>query len=177
MNETGKQGKFYRETRIIAISGKQYSGKDMLADLILARLPEFQKIPLALAIKVAYAKQHHLTLEELEANKAQHRPGLIALGNWGRAQDPDYWLKQVLTQPGKILISDMRLKREYDLLKQQGAFLIRLEADRAIRATRGHIVSEGDPTENELDAVTDWDFILTNNQSVTDLKAKLDAMF
>jgi phosphomevalonate kinase len=177
MDETGKQGKFCRESRIIAISGKQYSGKDMLADLILVRLPEFQKIPLALAIKVAYAKQHQLTLEELEANKAQHRPGLIALGNWGRTQDPDYWLKQVLTRPGKILISDMRLKREYDLLKQQGAFLIRLEADRGIRATRGQIVSEDDATENELDSVTDWDLMLNNNQSVADLKARIDTLF
>ncbi|WP_373532338.1 hypothetical protein [Vampirovibrio sp.] len=177
MNETGNPAKSLRESRIIAISGKQYSGKDVLADLILARLPAFRKTPLALAIKMEYANQHHLTLEALEANKAQHRPGLIALGNQRRATDPDYWLKQVLTQPGNLLISDMRLKREYDLLKQKGAFLIRLEADRAIRATRGHIVSENDPTENELDTVTDWDLILLNNQSVQALKNKLDSLF
>ncbi len=170
MPKTGHPPKDLGQCEIIAISGKQYSGKDTLARLLLARLPVFQQIPIAQAIKMAFAQQHGLTVEEVEAHKAQYRPGLIELGNWGRAQDPDYWLKQVLSQPGKKLISDVRLKREYDLLKAHGAFLIRLEASREIRAQRGQIVSESDPTENELDAITDWDWVLVNNGSVADLE-------
>ncbi len=166
MPETRKQ---LQNAEIIAISGKQYAGKDLLAQLLLEMLPEFRKIPLALAIKQAYAQQQRLTLAEIEANKAQYRPDLIALGDWGRQQDPDYWLKQVLAQPGKKIISDLRMKREYELLREQGAFLIRLNADRDVRAQRGIIVSEDDPTENELDATTDWDAVLTNNGSVEDL--------
>lgn len=173
MDETGNQGQALRESRIIAISGKQYSGKDVLAGLILERLPEFRKIPLALAIKEEYAQRHNLTLEEIETNKARYRPDLIELGNWGRAQDPDYWLKKVLDQPGRLLISDMRLKREYDLLKENGAFLIRLEAERAVRASRGSIVSEDDPTENELDGIKGWNLVLTNNGTLTTLKDQL----
>mgnify|MGYP003311019439 CR=1 FL=1 len=45
-----------------------------------------------------YGKEKGLTYEEIEANKAQYRADLIALGNWGRAQDPDYWLKKILEQ-------------------------------------------------------------------------------
>lgn len=174
MNETRPEPHALRNAQLIAISGKQYTGKDLLADLLIEHWPHFKKVPLALAIKEEFAKRHGLTLAEIEANKAHYRPGLIELGNWGRAQDPDYWLKQVLSQPGKKIISDMRLKREYDLLKAEGAFLIRLETDRAIRAKRGHIVSEDDPTERELDRITEWDLVLENNASPDALIAQIE---
>jgi phosphomevalonate kinase len=165
-----------REIEIIGISGKQYAGKDVLTRLIIAKYPEFKQIPLAQAIKQQYANQHGLTLEEIEAYKAEHRPGLIDLGDWGRAQDPDYWLKQVLEQPGKKIISDVRLRREYDLLRQHGAFLIRLEASREIRSQRGVLVSENDLTECDLDTVTDWDAVLYNNGEVSELKTQVNAL-
>lgn len=174
MDKTRPAPHALRHAHLIAISGKQYSGKDLLTDLLIKRLPGFKKIPLALAIKEEFANRHGLTLAEIEAHKAQYRPGLIALGNWGRAQDPDYWLKQVLSQPGKKIISDLRLKREYDLLKAEGAFLIRLEADRAIRAKRGDIVSEDDPTEWELDKIAEWDLRLENNDSPDELIAQIE---
>lgn len=167
------------EARIIGISGKQYAGKDLLADLLLARLPGFQKVPIAGAIKTAYANEHGLTLEALETNKAEHRPGLIAKGDWGRAIDPDYWLKDVLNQPGEKIISDVRMKREYDLLREHGAFMIRLEADRAVRDQRGMLVSEADKTETELDGIPEsgWEVVLTNNGSVADLESQLNRLF
>jgi phosphomevalonate kinase len=168
--------KMLKNTEIIAIAGKQYSGKDRLTHLIIQQWPEFNKTPLALAIKQAYGQKNGMTLLEIEANKAQHRPGLIALGDWGRQQDPDYWLKQVLNQPGKKIISDMRLKREYDLLRQYNAFLIRLNADRSIRAQRGKLVSEDDPTETELDTITEWDAVLYNNGSVEELQQQLNML-
>jgi phosphomevalonate kinase len=168
-----ESGKSLRNATLIGISGKQYAGKDFLTDLLLKHLPGFTKVPLALAIKRAYAEQHNLTLEEIERHKAQHRPGLIALGDWGRKQSPDYWLKQALAYPGKKIISDVRLQHEYDFLHEHGAFLIRLDADRAVRAQRGAIVNENDPTETQLDDVRDWDAILTNNGSPKDLEHQL----
>ena len=161
------------DIRLIAISGKQYSGKDVLTRLLLARLPAFRQLPLARAIKQAYAEREGLSLAEVELHKAQHRPGLIALGDWGRKQDSDYWLKQVLNTPGCLIISDLRLQREYDMLKAAGAFLIRVNADRSVRATRGTLVSETDATECELDGITDWDALLTNNGSVKDLEKQV----
>jgi phosphomevalonate kinase len=171
-----ESGKSLRNATLIGISGKQYAGKDFLTDLLLKHLPGFTKVPLALAIKRAYAEQHNLTLEEIERHKAQHRPGLIALGDWGRKQSPDYWLKQALAYPGKKIISDVRLKHEYDFLHEHGAFLIRLDADRAVRAQRGTIVNEHDPTETQLDDVQDWDAILTNNGSPKDLQRHLEQL-
>ena len=172
-----KTGKKLQDAPIIGLSGKQFSGKDVLTRLLLERLPQFRQVPLALAIKQVYAQQQGISLVELEAHKAQHRPGLIELGDWGRAQDPDYWIQQVLQQPGTKIISDVRLVREFELLRQQGAFLIRVEAVRAIRAQRGQLVSETDPTECALDDRTDWDAVLLNNGSVVELAQQLDQWF
>ncbi len=162
---------------IIGISGKQFSGKDQLTALLLERLPQFTQMPLALAIKQAYGKQHGLSLEEIEIHKAHYRPGLIALGDWGRSQDPDYWLKQVLEVPGFKIISDVRLRREYDLLREQGAFLIRMEASRSVRSERGVLVSEDDLTECDLDSVTHWDAVLRNERTLEALKEQLEGLF
>lgn len=161
------------DATIIGISGKQFSGKDALTKMLLEQLPDFTQVPLALAIKQAYAQENEMTLADIEAHKAFHRPGLIAKGDWGRAQDPDYWIKQVLAIPGKKIISDVRLQREYDLLKDSGAFLIRLEADRDVRWHRGTLVSEDDPTECELDGVKDWDAVLYNNASIEMLEVQV----
>ena len=163
-----------KDARIIAISGKQYAGKDFLADLLLKHFPDFEKTPLAAAIKQEYGNQHGLTVEEIEADKATHRPGLIAMGDWGRSQDPDFWLKKVKEWPGKIIIPDVRLKREYDALKDWDAYLIRLHADRDVRSRRGTIVSEGDPTETQLDDIDEWNLTLINNGAPEDLQAQLN---
>lgn len=164
------------QTQIIGISGKQFAGKDVLADWLVEAFPEFKKIPLALAIKQAYSEKTGLSLEEIEANKPVHRPELIALGDWGRAQDPYYWLKKVLSLPGHKILSDVRLKREHELLRHADAFLIRLDADLDVRAARGTLVSETDMTECDLDDVTDWDAKLQNNSTVESFRAEVDTL-
>jgi len=164
--------------KIIGLSGKQYAGKDAVATLLIKTLPQYRQVPIAMAIKKAYGQQHNLSLAKIEAHKAQHRPGLIALGDWGRAQDLDYWLKAVIAQSeaGPIIISDVRLRREYELLRHHGAFLIRVEADRTVRANRGQLVSETDPTECDLDNIQDWDAVIENNGDKTQLEESLQQM-
>ncbi|MBY0450899.1 MAG: hypothetical protein K2X01_09780 [Cyanobacteria bacterium] len=156
--------------RIIAISGKQFSGKDVLADLLCQMFPGYQKKPIASAIKRRYAAAHDLSLEALETNKATHRPGLIAMGDWGRAQDPNYWLTALLEDAVPSIVSDMRLRHEYHFFRKRGAFCIRLNAERSVRETRGFLVSENDPTECDLDDIrdSDWDCVLENNGSRAD---------
>ena len=79
--------------KIIIFSGKQYSGKDTAAKILLDVMPDFRRCAMGDIIKIEYGKQHGLTYEEIEANKVQYRQGLIDLGNWGRQQSPDYWLE------------------------------------------------------------------------------------
>lgn len=158
---------------LIAISGKQFAGKDKLADLLLAELPGFYKVPLAKAIKIEFANLYHLTPDDIESDKPRYRTGLIALGQGRRLEDPDYWIKQVLQVPGQKIVSDLRMRREFDYFKAHRAFLIRLEADRAVRAKRGTLVSEDDATECELDDMTGWDAVVINNGTLDELKRQV----
>ncbi len=156
---------------IIIFSGKQYSGKDTAAKILMEAMPNFKRCAMGDIIKIEYAKQHNLTYEEIEANKADYREGLIELGNWGRQQSPDYWLEKIIAQKGDIVVTDVRIKHEYEVFKQAGAIAIRVDADRDIREARGgKLVGENDVTEIDLDNISDWDFRIKNNEDYEALK-------
>lgn len=158
--------------RILIFSGKQFSGKDTLAKIMLEKMPSFKRYAMGDVIKDTFAKQNNLTVEQIEANKPFYRPELIKLGKWGRSQDPDYWLKRVISQDGDIFVTDVRMKHEYEIFKSAGATSIRVEAPEEIRAQRGKLVNQNDITETELDNVTDWDFVVHNDGSFENLKEK-----
>ena len=82
--------------KIIILSGKQFSGKDTVAKFLLEFLPNFKRIGIGDAIKLEYGKRKNLTFDEIETNKHLYRADLIELGNWGRNQDADYWLKKII---------------------------------------------------------------------------------
>ena len=157
--------------KIITFSGKQYSGKDTAAKILMEELPNFKRCAMGDIIKIEYGKIHNLTYDEIEQNKAQYRQGLIDLGNWGRSQSPDYWLKKIIEQEGNIVVTDVRIKHEYNTFKNAGAIRIRVEADRAIREARGgKLIGEDDVTEVDLDNIQDWDFLIDNNKDYETLR-------
>lgn len=156
--------------KVIIFSGKQYSGKDTAAKILLKYLPGFKRCAIGDIIKITYGKQHNLTLEQIEKDKPLYRAGLIELGNWGRAQNQDYWLKKILEQDGNIIVTDVRVPHEYKIFKDAGAITIRIEADRQIRQLRGgKLIGEDDITEVGLDDITDWDYIIDNNSDYSTL--------
>ena len=157
--------------KIIIFSGKQYSGKDTAAKILMEALPDFKRFAMGDVIKIEYAKQHGLTYEEIEANKPKYRQGLIDLGNWGRSQNPDYWIEKIIAQKGNIVVTDVRMKHEYEVFKKAGAISIRVEALREIREARGgKLVAENDVTEVDLDNIQDWDFLIDNNTDYETLR-------
>lgn len=156
---------------IIIFSGKQYSGKDTAAKILMEAMPNFKRCAMGDIIKIEYAKQHNLTYEEIEANKTNYRQGLIELGNWGRKQSPDYWLEKIIAQKGDIVVTDVRIKHEYEVFKRAGAIAIRVDADRNIRESRGgKLIGENDVTEIDLDDINDWDYKITNNSDYNTFK-------
>lgn len=159
--------------KIIIFSGKQYSGKDTAAKIMLAEMPNFKRCAMGDIIKITYGKTKNLTYDEIEKNKAQYRQDLINLGNWGRAQDPDYWLKKILEQDGNIIVTDVRVPHEYEVFKAAGAIAIRVEATRETRSKRGELVGETDITETGLDNIKNWDFIIDNNNDYESLKKQV----
>lgn len=149
--------------KIIIFSGKQYSGKDTAAKIMLEQMPEYKRCAMGDIIKLTYGAQKGLTYDEIEKNKPIYRQDLINLGNWGRSQDQDYWLKKIIEQDGNIMVTDVRVPHEYEVFKNAGAISIRVEAARETRAKRGELIGENDVTETGLDNVTDWDYVIENN--------------
>lgn len=149
--------------KIIIFSGKQYSGKDTAAKIMLDKMKDFKRCAMGDIIKITYGKQKGITYEEIEKNKPLYRQDLIDLGNWGRSQSGDYWLEKILEQDGNIIVTDVRVPHEYEVFKAAGAVSIRVEASRETRASRGELIGETDITEVGLDHITDWDYIIDNN--------------
>ena len=158
--------------KIIIISGKQYSGKDTVAKILLENLTDYKRIGLGDAIKIEYGETHGLTFDEIEKNKALYRQGLIDLGNKRRSEDKDYWIKKVISLEGNIIVPDVRVKRELEFFKEANAFAIRVEASRETRSKRGTLVGETDITEVDLDNIKDWDAIIENNTTYEKLQAE-----
>lgn len=163
--------------RIITFSGKQYSGKDTAAKILMEAMPDFRRCAMGDIIKIEYGKINGISFEEIEANKPKYRQGLIDLGNWGRSQSPDYWLQKIIEQEGNIVVTDVRIKHEYETFKNAGAIAIRVEATRELRELRGgKLIGEDDVTEVDLDNIQAWDYLIDNNKDYETLKNKVLAI-
>lgn len=160
--------------KIIIFSGKQYSGKDTVAKIMLNAMPDFKRCAMGDIIKLTYGKEKGLSYEEIEQNKPLYRQDLINLGNWGRSQDPDYWLKKIIEQDGNIMVTDVRVPHEYEVFKKAGAISIRVEATRETRLKRGELVGESDITETGLDNITNWDYVIENNSDYETLVSHVE---
>lgn len=158
---------------ILVISGKQYSGKDTLAKILLEKMNGFKRVGIGDAIKIEYGKQKNLSFEQIEKDKHLYRSDLIELGDWGRAQDPNYWLKKI-SDMDKIIVPDIRVEFEANFFKEKGAFLIRVDSSVENRSKRGVLVRADDPTETALDNYKNWDMIIENNSTYEALNQKAD---
>ncbi len=154
---------------IIVFSGKQFSGKDTVAKILLERFKTFKRIGIGDAIKMLYSKKTGLSVEEIEKNKSTYRQDLIDLGDWGRAQDPDYWLNSIIAYQGNTIVTDIRVQHELQLFRSYGAFAVRVEASEEARSRRGVLSSKNDNTETALDNITDWDYVIKNEGTYEEL--------
>ena len=161
---------------IIVFSGKQFSGKDTVAKILLERFSSFKRIGIADAIKQRYSKQTGLSLQEIEQNKPKYRQDLIDLGNWGRAQSPDFWLNEIAAYEGNTIVTDVRMPHELEVFRSFGAFAIRVEASVEARSKRGTITALNDDTETALDGIKDWDYVFSNEGSYEDLKIETEKL-
>jgi len=161
-----------KNKKIVVISGKQFSGKDTVANALKRVLPDFKLAPLADAIKIQFSEEKNLTFNEVERNKPLYRVDLINFSNGRRQQDPDCWIKKVLAYQDNLIISDVRLQHEIETFDKLGAVKIRVEANRDERDKRGKLVKEDDPTETDLDNYENWDYVIENNGSIAELEAQ-----
>lgn len=158
---------------IIAISGKQRSGKDTLAAFLLTHLPGWRRVALADALKDEYCQAHGLDRAMIDTLKNQDpaiRGGLIAWGGMRRDEDPNYWVKQVIAQAPGIIVPDLRFQNEARAFQEAGALLVRVEANPQARANRGILSHEADPSETDLDGWKGWDWVIQNSSTLDQLE-------
>lgn len=162
--------------KIIILSGKQYSGKDTVAKILLEKLTGFKRVGIGDAIKLEYSKRTGLTVEEIEKNKATYRPDLINLGDEGRAISDTFWLNALIEIEGNLIIPDMRLKKEYAFFEKHNAYKIRVNSTYENRSKRGTVVKDDDLTETDLDDVTTWNYVIENNSTYEKLLKNTDLL-
>lgn len=180
---------------LIALSGKQFSGKDSIFNAINYIDQRAKRFALADSLKIEFANNFEERYggvnfaddkERVEwANAVKKtekgRAELIRTGREAFEKNPHYWVDivcgQIIASDCNIAVcTDMRFEHEYKRFKQfcsfnQIAFIpIRIEADRFIRQQRAKTIgavlsNEQDKSETELDAGFFWDLIVKNNGS------------
>ena len=177
-------------TRIIGLAGKSGSGKDVVADYIGEKYG-YQKIAVADAIRdevadYLYEKFEAIGMPEAALTqvasmvweKPTHHSIRVLLQWWGteyrRSQDSDYWvkiLKNRMTGDTCIVVSDVRLPIEMDAIREAGGEVWFVE-----RPGVAPVGIPGHLTEVGLEGAV-FDRTITNDKSLTDLKAKVDFIF
>ena len=112
--------------KVIVLLGKGRSGKDYLAKKLIKDLG-CTRHAFADDLKEIYCYSHPLSVEEIEADKENHRQGLINLAeNTLKKYDPAFFGKRFLTKalnPNFAakddfwVITDARYKGEYDFVR------------------------------------------------------------
>lgn len=166
--------------KVIALSGKQCTGKDVCADILVSYLSNeyknIEKLPFAKSLKKEFIQNFlpDWTIEELESNKADFRKDLIAFSKQKKEKDPLYFCKKINdSKADLIVISDLRFKNEYlFLLDHYITYFVRVESDLENRQKRGRITCSLDESETELDHQV-FDYFLYNNSDKKSLKTHI----
>lgn len=168
--------------KIIGITGKARSGKDMAAMHILEQ-HGYSENAFATPLKKAIGAMFGLTDEQLYGDEKDviipwlgitPRELFQRLGGWARRELREdllvimmqRWLNTVPRFVPGVLFSDVRLEIEADFIRSRGGFLIHITRD-AAPAVRD------DETERGVE-IRSGDLIVTNNGTLDELYAKLD---
>ena len=162
---------------IIGISGKKRSGKDTVYKLIKGLKDSAGIHPLRAAfgdqIKEEVAGVTGVDLDHIEEHKERFRPMLQWWGADFRRhyKGESYWLDKMLakmkTIAGKevLVITDVRYPNEAELVKRAGGIMLRVERKTGLE--------DAHSSENLLDNFEGFDYRLTNNGTIYDLKEKV----
>lgn len=137
---------------IIGLSGRFCSGKDLVA-AILREDYGF--------VRVAFADKLKEICTDLFAMKTKDRGLLQAVGVAMRQIRPSVWVDYVVRnfplEAENIVITDVRFKNEAELLRAEGAAIVRVYAEDKVRVDR-HLKSYGyAPTAEQLSHVSEHD--------------------
>lgn len=177
--------------RLLAISGKRFSGKDSFAALLVE---EARQLGLALETYAFAGESKRLFVEQQQragvevdlarlmsdrAYKETWRPLLTKFTVDAIAADPLVFCRAVVQRieaSGRpALITDLRLRLELDYLRPRAPLhvvrLVRSDEARAASGWQRNPDVDGHHTETELDDPKLWDEVVQNEGSLEDLRA------
>lgn len=181
----------------IAISGKANSGKNTLSNLISSKLfNTFGKAellafadPIKKMIEIAYPDLPKEYLYGSSDLRSKIIPGafkhgvplsvrqlLIDLGNdFGRLYKKDIWISnfdfhfnKLVSQNTNVIVTDLRFRNEFDHLNSLDFYKIRIIRNESLR------INDLSETDQELIKNSEFDCIIDNNCSLSDLSEKVE---
>lgn len=167
--------------KTILISGKAQHGKDTLA---LLMKEHYNKINPSYRVKITHLGDSlkYACKEFGHWDGKKDERGRSILQHYGtevvRKDDATYWakwLKNMLkwfeNEWDVVIVPDVRFKNEIDTLQNSDTLLIRIirpNFDNGLTLAQQQHISE-----TELDTYPDWDIIVNNNKTITDLSHKI----
>ena len=149
----------------IAISGKMGSGKTYLAENISKKYGFY---------KASFAGRVKELASELFNMRGKDRGLLINFATKMREIDEEVWIRSMLKNihyKKNVIVDDLRLKNEYDKLRKNGWYIIKLDIDEEKRKLQlkdkygvdeayQHIAYSNSVTENDVVGLSDESFDL-----------------
>jgi hypothetical protein len=179
---------------LIGISGKIGSGKDTVADLIAAVQDrhgkpiewEIRRFADRLKCTVATLTQTSVAQNYSREGKQFQPPGFHdSLGTLQQKVgmairehvDPNVWINIALHGAGEkknIIVADVRFQNEAEAIRRLGGMLIRVNGDpQNCRSSDSRALEHA--SETELDAWSDFDWVVENNGTLEELSKKVQA--
>jgi phosphomevalonate kinase len=178
--------------RLLAISGKRFSGKDTLAALLAAAASRrgVELVPYAFAAeskRMFAARDASIDLSRLTSDrdyKETLRPQLTRFTEESLAADPLVFVREVARRieadPRPALITDLRLRLELDWLRPRFDLTVariqRADVEREKSGWRFDPRKDAHRTETELDEPSLWDVIVENQGSQAELAEKAETL-
>lgn len=154
----------------IAITGKMGSGKSYLADKISNKYGFYI---------ASFAGRVKELAKELFNMVGKDRGLLINFATKMREIDSEVWIRTMLKSiKGKenVIVDDLRLKNEYDILRVNGWYIVKLEIDEnkrelqlrekyGVDEAKNHIAHSKSETENDVVGLDDesFDLVIRND--------------
>ena len=154
----------------IAITGKMGSGKSYLADKISNKYGFYI---------ASFAGRVKELAKELFNMVGKDRGLLINFATKMREIDSEVWIRTMLKSiKGKenVIVDDLRLKNEYDILRVNGWYIVKLEIDEnkrelqlrekyGVGEAKNHIAHSKSETENDVVGLDDesFDLVIRND--------------
>ncbi len=154
-----------KDPAIIGLCGAAGSGKSAAAD-VLCREYGFAAFAFADSLRdMLFAFLGAQGIDHIWITEPRYKERIIpqlgvsgrhlmqSLGDWGRAIDPDFWVKALARSAGlactsppsrfpvhdRIVVTDVRFPNEAEWIRKQGGVLVHLSRDTAATTVRPHV--------------------------------------